>query len=117
MVQPPSIIGNHLIMKRSTQSVRRVDADRKALRRRVKQFYLRFNEEDWGGCFALIDPQLAKHGKVELATYAVQMQAFKRVYGRVEPWLTRVSLHLDVSVNQRDKRPFAYVYLVWQDES
>ena len=30
------------------------------------------------------------------------MRAFKQVYGSVEPRLTRVSLHMDVSTHQRD---------------
>jgi hypothetical protein len=45
------------------------------------------------------------------------MQAFKNTYGSVNLWFTRLSLHLDASSNQRDKRPFAYVYLVWQDDA
>jgi hypothetical protein len=44
------------------------------------------------------------------------MQAFKNVYGSVNLWLTRVSLHLDGAPKQSDKRPFAYVYVIWQDD-
>jgi len=38
------------------------------------------------------------------------------VYGSVHPWETRLSLHLDAGPTQQDKRPFAYVYVVWQDD-
>jgi len=54
---------------------------------------------------------------VELATYAERMRVFKEAYGSVKPWWTRLSLHLDAATKQRDKRPFAYVYLVWQDDA
>jgi hypothetical protein len=43
------------------------------------------------------------------------MRAFKNVYGSVNLWLTRLSLHLEAASGQRDKRPFAYVYVIWQD--
>jgi hypothetical protein len=89
---------------------------RESLRRRVKQFYVRFNNEDWSGCYALIDPLLTETRKVDFAAYAERMQAFKKAYGNVKPRFTHLSLHLDTSPKQRDKRAFAYVYLIWQDE-
>src|SRR5438094_401994 len=104
-------------MKRSVQSPRNVDTEREALRRHVKQFYLRFNEESWEDCYSLIDPKLTEQGRVERTAYAERMRAFKNVYGSVKPWLTRLSLHLDASANQRDKRAFAYVYVIWQDNA
>ena len=91
--------------------------ERKALRSRVKQFYSRLNKESWEDCFALIDPKLVQQDKVKLGTYADLMQAFKNVYGSVKPLWTRLSLHLEGAPKQRDKRPFAYVYVVWQDEA
>ena len=45
------------------------------------------------------------------------MQVFKDAYGSVKPWWTRLSLHLDTSPKQTDKRPFAYVYVIWQDDT
>ena len=117
MVQPSSIVGNNLIMKRSVPSTERTVSERKALGRRVKLFYRRFNVEAWEACYRLIDPKLTQNGKVELAVYSERMRAFKTVYGSVKPWLTRLSLHLDASPHQRDTRPFAYVYLIWQDEA
>ena len=91
-------------------------AEREALRRRVKQFYARFNKAEWDRCFALVDPRLSRQGTVELGSYSRLMGAFKAVYGSVKPWLTRLSLHLDAAPRQADKRPFAYVYVIWQDE-
>lgn len=104
-------------MKRAAPSGRRIGSDRAALRRRVKQFYLRFNEASWEGCYALIDPRLTQTGKVEFTSYSERMSIFKNVYGSVQPWLTRLSVHPEGAANQRDERPFAYVYLVWQDDA
>jgi hypothetical protein len=117
MVQSPSILGDDLIMKRTIDTTNRGATERKALRRRVKQFYRRFNEADWEGCFTLIDPQLTQAGKVKLDTYSERMQNFKDAYGSVKPWYTRLSLHLDATSKQGDRRPFAYVYLIWQDDT
>jgi hypothetical protein len=66
-------------------------------------------------CFALLDPRLRDAGSVEASTYAESLREFKNAYGSIRPWHTRVSLHLDASKSQRDRRPFAYVYVVWQD--
>lgn len=104
-------------MTRTTHTIPAHSTERKSLRRRVKLFYQRFNQEDWRECFALIDPLLPQQGKPKFTEYAERMQAFKEVYGSVRPWTTRVNLHLDATPNQRDKRPFAYVYLVWQDDA
>ena len=104
-------------MKRTVHSTPRETSERQSLRRRVNQFYRRFNNGDWENCYALIDPELTRQGKVRLETYSELMQAFKDVYGSVKRWSTRLSLHLDVAPKQRDKRSFAYVYVIWQDES
>jgi hypothetical protein len=117
MVQPPSVVGNNLIMKRAVHSTKGAAAERKALWGRVKRFYVRFNKADWDGCYALIDPQLTQPGKVQRDTYSELMQAFKDVYGSVKLRWTRLSLHLDAARKQRDKRPFAYVYVIWQDDA
>jgi len=101
----------------SVRTANREVAERAALRRRVKQFYRRFNQADWDACYALIDPQFTRHGKVKLDTYSELMQTFKDAYGSVKPWSTRLHLHLDPTAKQSDKRPFAYVYIVWQDEA
>jgi hypothetical protein len=103
--------------KRSVQTTDRADSERDALRRRVRQFYVSFNDEDWESCYSLIDPKLAEEGKVKLDAYAELMRAFKNAYGSVKLWHTRLSLHLDAVAKQSDKRPFAYVYLIWQDNS
>ena len=42
---------------------------------------------------------------------------FKDAHGSVNPWHIRISLHVDASLNKHDKRPFAHVYVVWQDKS
>jgi hypothetical protein len=80
-------------------------AERRALRRRVKQMYGLFNRERWQECFALIDPKLRKASKVEFPVYARGLQAFREVYGAITPWYIRINLHLDPTVNKRDPRP------------
>lgn len=102
-------------MKQSLKSTKRQATERATLRRRLKQFYAQLNEANWDSCFGLIDPELGRLGKVDLAKYAEGLQEFMAVYGRVDPWFIRISLHLDAAQAQRDKRPFAYVYVLWQD--
>jgi hypothetical protein len=74
------------------------------------------NRELWERCFALIDPKLVEKGAVRLASYTASLSAFKRHYGSIKPWHVRLSLHLPPHANKHDRRPFAYVYVVWQDE-
>jgi hypothetical protein len=102
---------------RSTQMNPRERVERQGLRRRVQQFYRRFNKGAWQDCFGLIDPHLTQEGKVEFRAYADLMQTFKEMYGSIKPRWTDLSFHLDASPKQRDKRPFAYVYVLWQDEA
>jgi hypothetical protein len=75
-----------------------------------------FNRGRWDECFSLIDPKLREQGKVQPSPYSEGLQAFKEVYGTIKPWHVQLSLHLDASANKHDERPFAYVYVVWQDE-
>ena len=89
--------------------------ERKALRRRVKQFYAQFNRESWEQCYALLDPHLRDAGKVTLREYMEGLQAFKVAYRSIKPWYVRISPHLVATSNKHDDRPFAYVYVVWQD--
>lgn len=95
----------------------RVGSDRLALRRRIKSFYARFNRGDWSGCHALIDPSLTGGGKVDRSIYSDQLNIFRDAYKVVNPWMIRLSFHLDISKSQQGKRPFAYVYLIWHDET
>jgi hypothetical protein len=76
-----------------------------------------FNRGAWEKCFSLLDPQLTGTSKVQLPVYSRSLQAFQQAYGKIHPWHIRISLHLAASANQRDARPFAYVYVVWQDEA
>ena len=89
-------------------------SERTAIRRKVKQFYQAFNREQWFRCFAMIDPKLAKE-RIGAATYAASLGEFKECYGEVRSWYMRTSLHMDIRNNKRDARPFAFVYIVWQD--
>src|SRR6266480_3646599 len=90
-------------------------AERKALRRQVRHFYTQFNRESWEQCFDHLDPHLRDAGKVAQREYREGLQAFKLAYGSVKPWYVRISPHLDATSNKHDDRPFAYVYVVWQD--
>src|SRR5687767_10451732 len=90
-------------------------SDRAALRRRVLARVRRLNAGEWDECYEMIDPRLRAKGTLDAATHAGQLRAFRAAYGGVHPWHTRISLHLDGSKNKQDPRPFAYVYVVWQD--
>jgi hypothetical protein len=79
--------------------------------------YDSFADEVWEKCFSLVDPKLREKSKVQLPAYAEGMREFKAVYGRVHPWMIKLSLHLAAAPSQQDKRPFAYVYVIWQDRS
>ncbi|MBL8794728.1 MAG: hypothetical protein JNM56_12545 [Planctomycetia bacterium] len=97
------------------QPAANVNVERTALRRRIRDFYRRFNREDWSGCFARLDPRLRQAGKVEESQYRDSLATFRQAYGEVEIWHTRVNLYLDAKNNKHDARPFAYVYVFWQD--
>jgi hypothetical protein len=102
-------------MTRGMRSPHHARLEREALRRRVRLLYNCLNRERWEKCFSLVDP-LREQSRVELPGYADRLHAFKEVCGSIRPWLIRISLHLDASSNKHDKRPFAYVYVIWQDE-
>ncbi len=92
-------------------------AERAALRRRVKRFFNRFNKADWQGCYDMVDPSLIQQGKVQLDAYSGLMSRFQDVYGSITISWTRLSLHPEGAPKQGDPRPFAYVYILWQDET
>jgi hypothetical protein len=71
----------------------------------------------WDDCFALIDPELRQQGKVNLGIYADLMKSFKEAYGSINTRWTDLSVHLEASPKQKDKRPFGYVYVLWQDDA
>jgi len=99
-----------------TKKTLRKASEREALRKRVNQMHEWFNKEAWTKCFSLLDPRLRKQKRVEKQTYVESLRAFRKVYGELQPWYIRISLHLDGSASKHDARPFAYVYVVWQDE-
>lgn len=90
---------------------------REALRKRVRQLYEWYNERAWDKCFSLVDPKLRAQARCEKQAYADSLGRFMEFHGKVQPWHLRINLHLDASSNKQDPRPFAYVYLVWQDEA
>src|SRR5262249_51385642 len=67
--------------------------------------------------FSLIDPVLREKGRVELPIYREGLHAFKEAYRTIHPSYVLTRLDLDGSSNERDPRPFAYVYVVWQDDA
>ena len=101
----------------STRHSSQTSVERQALRRRVRQMYDWFDEGRWEKCFSLVDPKLREQSRVQFSSYAAGMRAFKEAYGTVHPWMIRISLHLDTSSSPRDKRHFAYVYVIWQDDA
>ena len=73
------------------------------------------NQHQWEKCFQLIDPKLRAEGRVSFPAYAEGLHEFMQAFGAVRPWHVRINLYLDGSKNKRDPRPFAYVYVIWQD--
>jgi hypothetical protein len=116
MVQSSSLVWTIKPMSR-TKLAPRFKTDRAALRRRVLHMIRAFNAGRWEDCFASIDPKLRAKGQPDAAAYGGQLQRFQQIYGRITPWHTRISLHLDVSKNKLDPRQFAFVYVVWKDAS
>jgi hypothetical protein len=102
-------------MIKTQQRTSRAGAERKELRRRTKQFYDAFNSGSWKACFTMIDPKLRNPPTVRVSVYAEQMRAFQEAFGSIKPWHIRISLHLEKRSGASDARPFAYVYVVWQD--
>ena len=102
-------------MSKTGKSAKPSSTDRQALRKRVKHFHHAFNKADWQACFVQIDPQLSENDKVRIEAYSKLMDVFKEAYGAVSIWLTRISMHPEGASKQGDKRPFAYVYVIWQD--
>ena len=91
--------------------------ERKALRRRVAQFYEDFNQSRWDKCFLSVVPTLRENAKVTSGPYATGLRTFQDLYGSIRPWHLQISLHLDGASKQNDARPFAFVYIVWQDQA
>src|SRR5437588_3020179 len=104
-------------MTRAMQFLHEEASDREPLRRRVRQMYGWLNREFWEKCFSLIDPKLREKSKVDLSDYVERSRVFKEAYGAINLWHIRISLHLDASSNKHDERPFAYVYVIWQDNA
>jgi hypothetical protein len=102
-------------MRKASNHANGHTSERTAIRRRVKQFYQALNQDQWTLCFAMIDPKLSAHGRITVTSYAASLGEFKECYGEVRIWYMRTSLHMDVRDNKRDARPFAFVYIVWQD--
>jgi hypothetical protein len=103
-------------MTRTIHSRPHEASEREALRRRVTRMYEAFNKGLWEKCFALVDPKLRDEARIELPTYAAGLQSFSEAWGSINPWHVRINLHLDAAASKRDDRPFAYVYVVWQDD-
>jgi hypothetical protein len=95
----------------------RASSERDSLRRRVRRWYDCFNHEKWHDCYALVDPELTTTGKVVRQNYLESLAQFKEQYGNIKRWHVRISMHLHEPKAVADKRPFAYVYVFWQDAS
>ncbi len=116
MVQSPPIIGRSVIRTKRKTTMVQAAAERIALRRRVKQMLRSLNAARWESCFALIDPKIREAGNLAFAPYRDRLREFKSAYGVIQPKKMWINLHLDTSRCKQDKRPFAYVYIVWTDD-
>jgi hypothetical protein len=93
----------------------RAAAQKQKLRRRVRAFYRGYNLGEWEKCYRVIDPRLREAGRVEVPRYVESLASFKQHHGNITIWHIQVSLHLDVRNGKQEDRPFAYVYVLWQD--
>jgi hypothetical protein len=87
-----------------------------SLRRRIRNLYRRYNEQDWDSCYQILDPRLREENRIDPAVYAESLAAFSSTYGNVDIWHIRLSLHARPGENKNDGRPFAYAYVFWQDD-
>ncbi len=85
-----------------------------SLNRRIRNFYLDFNDQKWEACFDRLDPKL-REGRVDHETYVESLSSFFDKYGPIEIESLELKLYLTVKNNQHDDRPFAYGLLHWQD--
>src|SRR5436190_21320809 len=88
---------------------------RTTLSRRIRSFYRWFNQGRDEKCYTYVDPQLREESKLKAAVYSESLRAFRHEHGSVQIWFIRSNLY-PAKTNPRDPRPFAYVYLLWQDD-
>jgi len=74
------------------------------------------NDKQWDRCFALTDPKLRADNRLTPEEHAENLACFMQVHGSIRPWHVKISLHLEGAKKQRDPRPFAFVYIIWQDK-
>jgi hypothetical protein len=86
---------------------------RTALYRRVGRFHKLFNQRAWNECYQFLDPRLREN--VNISQYAGSLSRFAEHYGEIKIRYRHFSVHLDVTKNKQDPRPFAFVYVFWQD--
>jgi hypothetical protein len=103
-------------MKRQQLDPTMPGAERTSLRRRIKSLYQRLNRGDLDRCYLHVDPRLRVDERISFTAYASSLEAFRSHYGLIDIWHIRINLYLDVVSNKYDDRPFAYVYIFWQDE-
>lgn len=89
--------------------------DRKALRKRIREFYKLFNRGDWSGCLAFLDPRLIAEHRVSSEAYSLRLQEFKNCFGLITPRWIRIFPVPEGAPRQGDPRVFAYAVVVWQD--
>jgi hypothetical protein len=85
-----------------------------ALYRRVWHFHKLLNQRAWEKCYQYLDPRL--QDKVNFGLYADSLGRFVEHYGEIDIWHRHFTFHLDTTRNKQDPRPFAYVYVFWQDK-
>ena len=83
-----------------------------ALRRAIRGFYECYRKEKWELCYNRIDPRLLAGSKVDFNCYRDSLVAFKQRYGDVIIRMIDVG---ETHKSKRDRRPFAYASIIWQD--
>ena len=86
-----------------------------SVRKRIRSLYRSFDLGEWERCYAFIDPVLRAASRIEPERYAESLGVFSQRYGKVNIWFIGLSLHTGTPA-RRDARPFAYAYVLWQDD-
>jgi len=88
-----------------------------ALRRRIRQFYLRFNQGDFARCYLMLDPDLrATPDAITSQQYATGLRRFLDWAGQIQiRKIVLIQLHLKEPNRLYNNRDFARLEVVWED--
>lgn len=93
-------LGDFRQMKQETQ-----------LRKRIKEFYRSFNQQNWEKCFSFIDPEI----NLEYQHYADSLERFYEHHGPIRVLSIDLQMHLDEPNKLYGNRSFACGTTKWRE--